>query len=113
MNNDKELDSLLAEETEASEHTRDEPMRGGQRRSSKSLVYSIRLHPDEAEAIARIADEAGIPPRGLVRGWVLQALRAELTKEDPVRSVVEALSRDVDRLRRLVNTDPPPTRKAV
>jgi hypothetical protein len=89
------------------------PMRGGERRTSKSMVYSIRLHADQAEAIAHIADEAGIPPRGLVRGWVPTGTTRRAGQGRPVRSVVEALSRDVDRLRRLVNTDHPPTRKAV
>jgi hypothetical protein len=111
MNRDDELRRILDEETEASELTRDEPMQGGQRRAGKSLVYSIRLHPDEAEAIQQIADEAGVPARGLVRGWVLQALRAKLAKPDSVTSVVEALSRDVARLQHLVRLQDHP-RKA-
>jgi hypothetical protein len=39
-----------------------------------------------------------IPAAGLVRGWVLQGLAAE--REGSVEQVVEALSRDVARLRR-------------
>jgi hypothetical protein len=41
---------------------------------------------------------AGIPAAGLVRGWVLQGLAAE--REGSVEQTVEALSRDVARLRR-------------
>jgi len=99
----EELRRILDEETEASELSRDEPMRGGRRRSGKSIVYSIRLRPDEAEAIQRIADEAGVPARGLVRGWVLQALRDEAAEPESVQSVLDTLSREVDRLRHLVS----------
>jgi hypothetical protein len=98
--NKEELERLIAEETEASERTRDEPLseRAARRRHTQSVVYSIRLTPDQTEEIQRIADSAGIPASGLVRGWVLQGLAAE--HEDSVEQTVEALSRDVERLRR-------------
>lgn len=102
MNQD-DLQHVLDAETEASEATRDEPMRAGRRRDQRSVVYSIRLHPDEAAAIQRLADAHGVPARGLVRGWVLQALAAETEEAGPVAAVVEALSRDVDRLRRALS----------
>ena len=62
------------------------------------MVYSIRLTPEQTEEIQQLADTAGIPAAGLVRGWVLQGLAAE--REGSVEQTVEALSRDVDRLRR-------------
>jgi hypothetical protein len=95
-----ELERLLAEETEASERTRDEPLSGraARKRPTRSVVYSIRLTPEQTEEIQRIADAAGIPAAGLVRGWVLQGLAAE--REESVEQTVEALSRDVARLRR-------------
>jgi len=40
------------------------------------VVNSIRLTPEQTEQIQRIADAAGIPAAGLVRGWVLQGLAA-------------------------------------
>jgi len=61
-------------------------------------VYSIRVTPGQTEQIRRIADAAGIPAAGLLRGWVLQGLAAE--REGSVEPTVEALSRDVARLRR-------------
>jgi hypothetical protein len=98
--NKKELGQLLAEETEASERTRDESLsdRAARKRQTRSVVYSIRLTPEQTEEIQRIAANAGVPATGLVRGWVLQGLAAE--REGSVEQTVEALSRDVARLRR-------------
>lgn len=95
-----ELERLIAQETEASERTRDEPLsaRAVRKKPARSVVYSIRLTPEQTGEIQRIADVAGIPAAGLVRGWVLQGLAAE--REESVEQTVEALSRDVARLRR-------------
>jgi len=95
-----QLERLVAEETEASERARDEPLSGraARKRQTRSVVYSIRLTPGQTGEIQRIAEAAGVPAAGLVRGWVLQGLAAE--REGSVEQVVEALSRDVARLRR-------------
>jgi len=95
-----ELERLIAEETEASEQARDEPIsaRAARKQPTRSVVYSIRLTPEQTAEIQRIAEAAGIPAAGLVRGWVLQGLAAE--REGSVEQTVEALSRDVARLRR-------------
>src|SRR5262249_48984046 len=95
-----ELEGLIAEEAEASERTRDEPLpgRAARKRPTRSVVYSIRLTPGQTEETQRIAEAAGIPAAGLVRGWVLQGLVAE--REGAVEQTVEALSRDVARLGR-------------
>ena len=95
-----ELERLLAEETEASERTRDEPLsrRAARKRPTQSVVYSIRLTPEQTEEIQRIAEAEGLPAAGLVRGWVLQGLA--VGREGSVEQTVEALSRDVARLRR-------------
>jgi hypothetical protein len=98
--NRNELERLIAEETEASERTRDEPLseRAARRVQIRSVVYSIRLTPEQTEEIQRIAAAAGVPATALVRGWVLQGLAAE--REGSVEQTVEALSRDVAQLRR-------------
>lgn len=98
--NHEELERLIAEETEASERARDEPPSGRAARKgqTRSVVYSVRLTPEQTREIQRIADTAGVPAAGLVRGWVLQGLAAE--QENSVEQTVEALSRDVARLRR-------------
>ena len=93
-----ELERLTAEETGASERTRDEPLSGraAGKRPTRSVVCSVRLTPGQTEEIQRIAEAAGIPAAWLVRGWVLQGLAAE--REGSVEQTVEALSRDVARL---------------
>jgi hypothetical protein len=98
--NREQVEQLLAEETEASERTRDEPLseRAARKRQTRSVVYSIRLTPEQTQEIQRIAGVAGVPATALVRGWVLQGLAAE--REGSVEQTVEALSRDVARLRR-------------
>lgn len=98
MNSD-EVEKLIDEETEQAERTRDEPMTHGVRRGpTRTEVYSLRMAPEEVAEIQRIADEAGIPASGLVRDWVRQGLAAE--RGDSMSSAVEALQRDVDRLKR-------------
>lgn len=96
----KELDELLAEETEASERTRDEPLsdQAKRKRDTQSVVYSIRLTPEQIAEIQRLAAETGVLATALVRGWVLQGLVAE--RDDSVEQTVEALSMNVARLRR-------------
>jgi hypothetical protein len=98
--NREQVEQLLAEETEASERTRDEPLseRAARKRQTRSVVYSIRLTPEQTQQIQRIAAAADVPATALVRGWVLQGLAAE--REGSVEQTVEALSRDVARLRR-------------
>jgi hypothetical protein len=97
--NRKELDEVLAEETEASERTRDEPLsdQATRKRDTQSVVYSIRLTPGQIEEIQRLAAETGVLATALVRGWVLQGLLAE--REGSVEQTVEALSMNVARLR--------------
>jgi hypothetical protein len=98
--NRNELERLIAEETEASERTRDKPLseRAARRGQTRSVVYSIRLTPEQTEEIQRIAAAADVPATALVRGWVLQGLSTE--REGSVEQTVEALSRDVAQLRR-------------
>src|SRR5262249_33839602 len=69
-----ELERLIAEETEVSEQTRDEPLSGraARKRPTRSVVYSIRLTPEQTEEIQRIAEAAGIPAGGVVAGWGLR-----------------------------------------
>lgn len=100
MKKQTDTERLIAQEAEESERTRDAPLSGRavRKRPTRSVVYSIRLTPDQTEEIQRLADNAGIPAAGLVRGWVLQGLAAE--REGSVEQTVEALSRDVARLRR-------------
>jgi hypothetical protein len=99
----KELQDLLDEETAASEANRDQPLseRAVRKGKSRSVVYSVRLTPEQTDEIQRIADEAGIPASALVRDWVVEGLAAERDTAT-LDSLVDTLSRDVDKLRRSV-----------
>ena len=97
----KKLERLINEETEASEASREEGPsdRGARKGQTRSVVYSVRLTEDETGEIQRIADDAGIPASGLVREWVLRGLASE-REAGTVDALMEALSRDLERLRR-------------
>ncbi len=43
----------------------------------RTLVYSIRLSPQEGQAIQQIADARHLPASTLVRSWILDRLEAE------------------------------------
>lgn len=100
---DEELENLIDEETAASEASRERPLsdRATRKRQSRSVIYSVRLTPEQTEEIRRIADSVGIPPSALVREWVVEGLAAE-QEASTLDALVEALSRDVDRIRRRV-----------
>ena len=99
----KDLRELVAEETAASEASRDEAPseRAVRKGKNRSVVYSVRLTPEQTDEIQRIADEAGVPASALVRDWVLEGLAAERGSAT-LDSLVDTLSRDVDKLRRSV-----------
>lgn len=63
----KELQELLAEETAASEASRDAALsdRVIRKGNTRSVVYSLHLTPEQSEEIQRIADEAGVSASGL------------------------------------------------
>ena len=99
----KGLQDLLDEETAASEASRDEALseRAVRKGRTRSVVYSVRLTPEQTDEIQRIADEADIPASALVRDWVVEGLAAERGAAT-LDSLVDTLSRDVDKLRRSV-----------
>jgi hypothetical protein len=84
-----------------SEATRDEPfpedVRGERR--GRSVVQSVRLPAEEFAEIERIAAESGVPVGALIRGWVLAGLASE--RSTSLRSAIEHLAAEVERLRRL------------
>lgn len=70
----------------------------GQRRG-RSIVQSVRLPEAQFAQIERLAAELDVPVSALIRGWVLEGLAAERTTS--LRSAIERLAADADRLRRL------------
>ncbi len=43
----------------------------------RTLVYSVRLSPQESNAIQKIADLRHLPASTLVRSWILDRLEQE------------------------------------
>ncbi len=88
----------LREYREEAEATRDEPLSPHAIRPARARVLSIRLNPDEFEALNRHADQLELPASTLVRGWILTQLRAD-TDASPA-ATVDRIARDVEQLRR-------------
>ena len=99
--NNKNLEQLINQETEASELAYDVPVSDKAVRKSrtKSVIYSVRLTPEQINEIQLVADAADIPPSALVRDWVLQGLANEKHQSD-VDAILDSLVKDVSQLQR-------------
>jgi hypothetical protein len=73
-------------------------LRSRQRSDRRLARLAGRERRRPADAVGLLGDAAELSAAGLVRGWVLQGVAAE--REGSVEQTVEALSRDVARLRR-------------
>ena len=73
----------------------------GQRRG-RSVVQSVRLPEAEFADIERLAGQLDVPVSALIRGWVLAGLAEE--RSTSLRSAIDRLAGDADRLRRLAAT---------
>ena len=92
-------DQELRDYREDAEATRDEPlsstaMRPGQQRGK---VLSVRLSAEEFDELTRCAAALEAPASGLVRGWILERLRA--ATGSPVNTV-DRISHELEQLRR-------------
>lgn len=67
----------------------------------RSVVYSVRLRPEQIEQIEALARRLDVPASTLVRGWVLAGLAGEQT--DSVAAGLDRLEADVQRLRALAH----------
>lgn len=84
-----------------SETSRDIPLpkhAHGQRRG-RSVVQSVRLPEADYADIERLANELDVPISALIRGWILAGLADD--RGTSLRSAIERLAKDADRLRRL------------
>ncbi|MGH3769271.1 MAG: hypothetical protein ACRDTX_29680, partial [Pseudonocardiaceae bacterium] len=88
----------LREYREEAEASRDEPLSGEATRPARAKVLSIRLNPDEFEALSRHAEQLDLPASTLVRSWILTQLRAD-SDTSPV-ATVDRIAREVEQLRR-------------
>lgn len=86
------IGDLLAAEGDAAERaTTPEDIAGEHRNLNRSVMFSIRLNPEELDELNRHAESRGLPVRTLARALLLQAMRGD-----------DDLARRVDRLERTV-----------
>jgi len=100
----KNIKQRVAEEAAASDANPDAPTPHGAMVSrpngSRSTVYSIRLNPDEVEAVQALADAAGLPPSTLVRSWIIDRMRIEHGEIDEAEAELHAAQRHLAHLER-------------
>ena len=108
MNGADELRRLLKAEAEHAEASKDEPIPGealaratrpGQ---ARSVMFSLRLNPDELAAVQALAESQGVPASTLARGWIVQRLAVESTGPDDTAAMLDRLETDVRVLRKLL-----------
>jgi hypothetical protein len=108
MRSDDELRRLIDAEAENAELTKDDPIpvealeRATRPNQARSVMFSLRLNPDEVAAVQAFAEAQGVPASTLARGWIVQRLAAERDAPSDTAAVVERLEADVRTLRRLV-----------
>lgn len=75
------IEKVIEDETEASESNRDAPIPKGamitRPNRGRSMVYSIRMNPDEVAALQSFADAAGVPGSTLARSWIVERIQDE------------------------------------
>jgi len=92
-------DQQLRDYREEAETTQDEALSATASRPGwqRAKVLSVRLSGEEFEELARYAAALEVPASGLVRGWILEHLRAGA---DSPTQTVERISHELDQLRR-------------
>lgn len=105
---DAELRRLLDEEAEHAEATKDNPIptsavaRATRPNRGRSVMFSLRLNPDELAAVQALAEEQDVPASTLVRGWIVRQLAAEQAGTADTTAMLDRLETDVRVLRKLV-----------
>jgi transposase-like protein len=104
----EELRRLIDTEAEHAEATKDEPVpadalgRATRPGLARSVMFSLRLNPDEIAAVHALAETHDVAASTLVRGWILQRLAAERNHPDDTAAMLDRLESDVRVLRKLV-----------
>lgn len=91
------IKDLLAAEAKAAEHT-PTPADGHRRNLNRSVMFSVRLNPEELDELQRHAEQRGLPARTLARAWILERLHEQDEHND-------SLSQRVTRLEKALLTD--------
>ena len=92
------IDDLIAAEAAAAEAAQlPEEVNGERRNLGRSVMFSIRLNPDELAELEAYAGRRGLPARTLARAWILDSLRQETVDHDDLRARVARLEEAVFR----------------
>lgn len=92
------IDELIAAEAKASEQNKDAELKPGTkitRGHGRSKTLQVRLNEDEFAALARVAEERGVPASTLARDLLLRELGNQCT--DP-QSLLARIRSDLDEL---------------
>lgn len=103
-----DLQRLISVEAEYAELHRDDPIPADARATrpnrAKSVMFSLRLGPEELAGVQELAREGDVAASALVRGWIMQRLAAERNTPTDTAALVERLEADVRSLRKLVRS---------
>lgn len=103
-----DVERLIADEAKHSERHRDDPIpegaRGTRPNRARSVMFSVRLNPDELAAVQALAAELDVPASALVRGWIVQRVEAERNAPTEATAAIDRLEADVRALRKLVGS---------
>jgi hypothetical protein len=92
------IDDLIAADTAAAEAAQlPDDVKGERRNLGRSVMFSIRLNPDELAELEAYAGRRGLPARTLARAWILGHLRQETVDHDDLRARVARLEEAVFR----------------
>ncbi len=78
----------IATEIDDSERSSDVPMDTTAMRANRSVVFTLRLNPDEIHAVNEAAENADLPPSTLVRAWILDRLKTASSPQESLRAIV-------------------------
>lgn len=65
---------------------------------ARSVVFSLRLNPDEFDNLNAIAARLEVPASSLARGWILDGIDQEREQPD-LQAALDRLAADIDRVR--------------
>jgi len=92
------IDDLIAAEGAAAENEQlPADVTTERRNQGRSVMFSIRLNPDELAELEHYAAQRGLPARTLARAWILARLGEEAGSQDDLRARVARLEEAVFR----------------
>lgn len=108
MSSDEKLRQLIQDEAEHAEATMNDPIpdealaRATRPGRAKSVMFSLRLNPEELAGLQDYAQAQGVPASTIARAWIVSRLAAESNGPDDTATMLDRLETDVRTLRKLV-----------